>query len=77
MHDLRHTFATDLLNAGVPITTLQELMGHANLIITQRYAQIAAPVKRAQYFAAIRELEKQGQLWLPRQEEECDARAAG
>lgn len=36
-HSLRHTFAKRLLDAGVPITTVQKLMGHARLETTARY----------------------------------------
>ena len=56
VHSLRHTFATDLLNAGVPITTLQELMGHVNISVTQRYARVSDATKRQQYFAAMQQL---------------------
>ena len=69
VHDLRHTFATDLLNAGVSLPTLQELLGHTNLIITQRYARVADPTKRGQYFAAMDQLAQEGQLWLPDSQE--------
>lgn len=40
-HALRHTFASRLIQAGVAITTLQKLMGHANIIMTERYAHLA------------------------------------
>jgi site-specific recombinase XerD len=56
VHSLRHTFATDLLNAGVSITTLQELMGHVNISVTQRYARVSDATKRRQYFAAMQRL---------------------
>jgi integrase/recombinase XerC len=64
VHCLRHTFATDLLNAGVPITTLQELLGHVNITVTQRYARVSDATKREQYFAAMQRLrESSSALW--------------
>jgi len=37
-HDLRHTFATRLIQAGVDIYKVQRLLGHKSPIMTQRYA---------------------------------------
>ena len=60
VHCLRHTFATDLLNVGVPLTTLQELLGHVSITITQRYARVSDVTKRQQYFAAMQHIQASG-----------------
>jgi len=40
-HDLRHTFASRLVMAGVDIRTVQELMGHKTIQVTLRYSHLA------------------------------------
>jgi len=60
VHSLRHTFACQLLNAGVDLVTLQELLGHDSITITQRYARLGECMRRAEYFQAITQIEQEG-----------------
>ncbi|TDI92016.1 MAG: hypothetical protein E2O72_00855, partial [Candidatus Dadabacteria bacterium] len=45
-HDLRHTFASNLVMKGVDITTVSELLGHKSIAMTKRYSHPTPEHKR-------------------------------
>ena len=61
-HVLRHTFASHLVMRGVALKAVQELLGHADISMTMRYAHLSPHVHRA----AIERLELLGTSDLPK-----------
>lgn len=47
IHALRHTTATRLINAGVPIYVVQRFLGHSTVKVTERYAHLSSEPLRA------------------------------
>jgi len=58
LHCLRHTFATELLNARMPLECLRVLLGHTNLEVTRRYARLSDKTREEEYFNAMEKILK-------------------
>jgi len=53
-HQLRHTMATQLLNADADLATIQDLLGHTRIKTTQRYCRISNLKVQRDYHKAIK-----------------------
>jgi site-specific recombinase XerD len=62
-HQLRHSCATMLLNAGAPVVTVQAILGHKNVDTTMGYARLYDGTVAADYYQAMATVERQ--LSLP------------
>jgi len=60
IHCLRHTFASELLNAGMRLECLQQLLGHHDIEVTRRYARLTDTTREQEYFRAMAIIEKGG-----------------
>ncbi len=58
LHCLRHTFASELLNAGMRLECLQVLLGHQNIEVTRRYARLTDTTRKKEYFKAMERIER-------------------
>jgi integrase len=58
LHCLRHTFATDLLNARMPLECLRVLLGHTSLEVTRIYARLTDKTREEEYFMAMERILK-------------------
>jgi integrase/recombinase XerD len=58
LHCLRHTFATELLNAGMRLECLQQLLGHESVEMTRRYAKLTDKTREQEYFRAMAIIER-------------------
>jgi len=58
LHCLRHTFATDLLNAGMRLECLQQLLGHSKIEVTRIYARLSDATREEEYFKAMSKIER-------------------
>jgi len=53
-HRLRHTMATQLLNADAALATIQDLLGHGQITTTQRYCRVANLKVQRDYYKAMK-----------------------
>jgi site-specific recombinase XerD len=60
LHSLRHTFASEMLNAGMRLECLQQILGHTNIQATRRYARLTDKTREEEYFRAMEVIEKEG-----------------
>ena len=58
LHCVRHTFASEMLNAGMRLEAVQVLLGHSNAEVTRRYARLTDKTREEEYFKAMQIIEK-------------------
>jgi len=58
LHCLRHTCASELLNAGMRLECLQQLLGHSSIEMTRRYARLTDKTREEEYFRAMSIIER-------------------
>ena len=73
LHTLRHTFATELLNAGMRLECLQVLLGHHNIEETRRYARLTDKTREEEYFKAMSIIEEENSRVNDRCDHELEA----
>jgi site-specific recombinase XerD len=61
-HRLRHTYATELLNAGMSLIGIMKLLGHRSLRMTMRYAAITQNTVVKDFYAAMAKISPQYEL---------------
>jgi site-specific recombinase XerD len=71
-HRLRHTMATQLLNADAGLATIQDLLGHGQITTTQRYCRVANLKVQRDYYKAMEVVLQRTQA---REEEEDEGKS--
>ncbi len=52
-HQLRHTMATQMLNADADLVTIQDLLGHTRIRTTERYCRVSNQKVKRDYYNAM------------------------
>ena len=64
-HRLRHTFATEMIRAGMSVQVLMKILGHVNAAMTMRYVEVTAADLRRDYDKALQQLTVLRRIPLP------------
>ena len=71
VHDLRHRFASFMVNSGRSISEVQKILGHTQIKTTQRYAHlcndslVSAAIEAGRQLEGIEGVSRQGRLPIP------------
>jgi site-specific recombinase XerD len=76
-HRLRHTMATQLLNADADLATIQDLLGHGQITTTQRYCRVANLKVQRDYYKAMEVVLQRTQAWQEDDDEEENMESHG
>ena len=61
-HSLRHTFASNLLEQGTEIVTIKELLGHASIASSERYARVSNQKVKQEYMRSMQKILHQSKV---------------
>ena len=61
LHNLRHTFATEMINNGMHIEVLQQILGHQDIEMTMRYARLSNRRIEEDYYRAMAVIKRGGE----------------
>jgi integrase/recombinase XerD len=61
LHNLRHTFATEMINNGMRVEVLQQILGHQDIEMTMRYARLSNRRIEEDYYRAMAIIKRGGE----------------